>query len=100
MSTTKHIVDPNRGDYDIEPSWTAVDTNAFSHLHPPLCPSYSALATAADNAIAKNLPGIALPPTVRKFLAIRADMLGVTHVLESALWRAARPCGCYSDTHF
>ena len=83
----------DRGDFETDERWTAVDNYSMSHLHPTSRPSDAALKAAADHATTSGLPDIALPPTVGKFLSLQCRMLGVKHVLEvgtlggySAIW--------------
>ena len=91
--TTRVIYNDDRDEYETDERWTAVDNYAMSHLHPSSRPSHAALKAASDHAVAKNLPFIALPPAVGKFLALQCRVLGVKHALEvgtlggySAIW--------------
>ena len=91
---------PDRGTYETDRRWTAIDEYAISHLHPPTRPNHAGITHAATNSAAKGLDDIASPAVVGKFLALQCRMLNAKHALEfgtlggySAIWMATENPG-------
>ena len=93
MSTHSYHNTEDRGEYESDTRWTAIDSYTMSHLHPSSRPSSAPIKAAAEYAADQGLDDIALPPAVGKFLALQCRMLGVKYALEvgtlggySAIW--------------
>lgn len=91
--TTKKVYSDDRGHFESDERWIAIDNYTMSHLHPPSRPSHAPLKAANELQMAKGLPEIELPPAIGKFLSLQCRLLGVKHVLEvgtlggySAIW--------------
>lgn len=91
--TTKKVYSDDRGEFETDERWVAIDNYSMSHLHPPSRPSHVSLQAATSHQTAKGLPEIELPPVIGKFLSLQCRLLGVKHVLEvgtlggySAIW--------------
>ncbi|KAK0638591.1 S-adenosyl-L-methionine-dependent methyltransferase [Cercophora newfieldiana] len=63
-------------------TWTAVDTYALSHSHPPSRPNATTLAQTLDSSRAAGLPDIAASRAQAKFLALFLRATATTHALE------------------
>ena len=94
-----HTTD-DRGTYETDSRWTAIDEYTLSHLHPSTRPNHAGITHAAENSAAKGLDDIASPGVVGKFLALQCRMLNAKHVLEfgtlggySAIWMATENPG-------
>ncbi|CAO2651044.1 Nn.00g093410.m01.CDS01 [Neocucurbitaria sp. VM-36] len=83
--------------YEKDPRWTAVDTYAFSHLHPSTSttPSLSALDHALKTQAEQGLPDIAVSPSQGKYLQLTARLARAKNILEvgtlggySTIWLA------------
>lgn len=84
--------------YEQDPRWTAVDTYAFSHLHPSSpssTPSTSALDHALESQAREGLPDIAVSPSQGKYLQLTARLARAKNILEvgtlggySTIWLA------------
>lgn len=79
------------------PRWTAVDTYAFSHTHPPSRPNTHLLQEVLSASEQAGLPSYAVSPAQAKFLALHCRTAGVKHVLEvgtlggySSIWMAGQ----------
>ena len=86
----------DRGEFETDSRWTAIEEYTMSHLHPPSRPDHAAITHAAENSAAKGLDDIAAPGAIGKFLALQCRMLNAKHVLEfgtlggySTIWMAA-----------
>ncbi|KAL8714470.1 MAG: hypothetical protein Q9220_001803 [cf. Caloplaca sp. 1 TL-2023] len=93
MSTTKRVTTEDRGDYETDTRWTAIDEYTLANLHPASRPNSTALSHALENSQANGLPDIGCPAVQGKFFALQCRMLNVTHSLElgtlggySAIW--------------
>lgn len=83
--------------HEKDPRWTAVDTYAFSHLHPSssTSPPTSALDQALQTQEAEGLPDIAVSPSQGKYLQLTARLARAKNILEvgtlggySTIWLA------------
>jgi predicted O-methyltransferase YrrM len=82
--------------HERDPRWTAVDTYAFSHLHPSgSLPSPSSLSHALSTSQQSGLPDIAVSPSQGKYLQLQARLMRAKHILEvgtlggySTIWLA------------
>ena len=72
----------DRGEFETDPRWTAIDEYTASHLHPPSRPNHAAITHAVKNSAAKGLADIAAPSNIGKFLALQCQMLHAKHAIE------------------
>ena len=72
----------DRGEFETDPRWTAIDEYTTSHLHPPSRPNHAAITHAVKNSAAKGLADIAAPSNIGKFLALQCQMLHAKHAIE------------------
>ena len=101
----KEVYTDDRGLFETDERWTAIDNYSMSHLHPSSRPSHAALQAVAKNQVANGLPDIELPPVIGKFLSLQCRLLGVKNALEvgtlggySAIWLLLENPGLHITT--
>ncbi len=97
---TKQMWTDDRGDFEIDDRWTAIDNYTMSHLHPSTRPNHASLHRTLKVSAEKGLPDIMTPSPQGKFFALQCRMLNVKHALEvgtlggySAIWFASENPG-------
>ena len=95
MSTTKQMYSEDRGEFETDSRWTAIDEYTMSHLHSSSRTNHAGLEHALKYSADKGLPDIGCPAPIGKFIALQCRMLGVKHALEvgtlggySSIWLA------------
>ena len=91
--THAFVSSDDRGEFETDTRWQAIDKYTYENLHPTTRPSHTPLEAAVQHAKVSGLEDIASPTVVAKFFALQARLLNVTHALEvgllggySALW--------------